>query len=69
MNSRSFINQMTVHELITQLQDCDSPDAEVVINAKHQFTNGERGQTIAPVTEVYFNESTGPVCIEGVSQL
>lgn len=60
---------MTVHELITELQDCDMPDVEVQIG--NIYVEGQ----LAPIAshycsvyEVYNNEVNGPVYIVGFFQ-
>lgn len=50
---------MTVSELIQELQDCDKPDAEVVLNGRYGYVG---------VKEVSYDDSKGPVTIEGESE-
>lgn len=56
---------MTVGELIDQLQGCDMPNAEVIIQTKGEDMGGHRIAFYNGVREVYWRETAGPVVIHG----
>lgn len=59
---------MTVQELIEKLLECNMPDAEVAMVAN----SGDRNQAAAlaaiPVDSVFYDETLGPVFLEGFLQ-
>ena len=62
-------DDMTVYELIEQLQNCDMPDAEVFINGNYGKPDGSVvAQRVLPVVEANYSDIGGPVYVEGFLQ-